>query len=78
MIKLYAIGGVLALIIILIAWFRYDAVRDRMSDLEKQGSENRIEHIEEARELGDEVREITGDDLRRELCERLSGRSGPC
>lgn len=54
MIKIYLIGAALASVVALVAYQRWDAARDYRLRLEAE----RIEHIETAREIENEVRDI--------------------
>lgn len=76
MVRLYAIGAGVALVIGLVVWIRQDAAQDTIKALDAASKDARIEAIEDAREISDETDKITGADLDRELCQRLS--SGPC
>lgn len=77
MTRAYLVAGAAGVAVLAALWLRRDAVEDFTQELEAETNAVRIEHIEEARELTDEVRDIVGDDLRRELCERLR-EGGPC
>lgn len=57
--RVYLAAGVVAALMALVVWLRWDAV----SDFRKKLEQKRIEHIEDAREIENEIRNRTDDDI---------------
>ena len=75
--RLYLMAGVAVLAVSAALWLRWDAVQDDRAKTEKANLENRIEHIEDARDVSQEIDDLDDDAIRNELCRRLSGADCP-
>lgn len=71
--RLYLIIGAVALAGAAVLWLRFDAVQDHRAEAEKYNLESRIEHIEDARDVSQEIDHLSGNAFDNELCRRLSG-----
>ena len=72
MTRLYIAGGLVAAILALIGYNRLDAARDARAELEAAGNAARLKHIEEAQKNAVEVKDLSDDDLCRDLGRVLS------
>jgi len=70
--RLYIAGGLVAAILALIGYNRWDAARDARSELEAAGNAARLKHIEDAKKDAGEVKDLPDADLCSELGRVLS------
>ena len=72
MTRLYIAGGLVAAILALIGYNRWDAARDARAELEAAGNAARLKNIEDAKKDAGEVKDLSDDDLCRDLGRVLS------
>jgi len=70
--RLYIAGGLVAAILALIGYNRWDAARDARAELEAAGNAARLKNIEDAKKDAGEVKDLSDDDLCRDLGRVLS------
>ena len=72
MTRLYIAAGIFAAMLAMIGYNRWDAARDARAELEAAGNAARLKHIEDAKKDAGEVKDLSDDDLCRDLGRVLS------